>query len=108
MENEAVRARRIYVIEQRGPMHDWGVDEASPVFTSPKEADSIVADWNERYAGTEHRRLDLIPIDQSPIPRYVEALEKIAGFAPGNGDVCEIIAKIARLALYPIEGDDNV
>lgn len=28
-----------------------------------------------------------------------EALEKIADFAPGNGDVCEIIAKVARRAL---------
>lgn len=31
-----------------------------------------------------------------------EALETIAGFAPGNGDVCEIIAKRARRALSAI------
>lgn len=31
------------------------------------------------------------------------ALIKIAGFAPGNGDVCEIIARIARDAMKDID-----
>ena len=29
----------------------------------------------------------------------LEALEKISAFAPGNGEECEIIAKIARIAI---------
>ena len=33
--------------------------------------------------------------------RLRAALETIVGFAPGNGDVCEIIAKRARDALRP-------
>jgi hypothetical protein len=32
-------------------------------------------------------------------PELLEALDKIACFAPGNGDVCEIIAKVARAAI---------
>lgn len=32
-------------------------------------------------------------------PEMLEALEKIAAFAPGKGDVCEIIARTARAAL---------
>jgi hypothetical protein len=35
------------------------------------------------------------------ITRLREALETIASFAPGNGDVCEIIAQRARQALTP-------
>lgn len=35
------------------------------------------------------------------IARLREALENIASFAPGNGDVCEIIAQRARRALTP-------
>ena len=35
------------------------------------------------------------------IARLREALETIASFAPGNGDVCEIIAQRARQALTP-------
>ena len=35
------------------------------------------------------------------IDRLRSALEIIASFAPGNGDVCEIIAKRARDALRP-------
>jgi hypothetical protein len=37
-------------------------------------------------------------------PEMLEALDKIACFAPGNGDVCEIIAKVARAAIAKAEG----
>jgi hypothetical protein len=37
-------------------------------------------------------------------PEMLEALDKIACFAPGNGDVCEIIAKVARAAIVKAEG----
>ncbi len=37
-------------------------------------------------------------------PELLEALETIAGFAPGNGDVCEIIAKRARAAIAKATG----
>jgi hypothetical protein len=33
----------------------------------------------------------------------MEALRSIAAFAPGNGDVCEIIAKRARSAIAKVE-----
>lgn len=35
-------------------------------------------------------------------PDMYETLCTIAGFAPGNGDVCEIIAKRARAALAKV------
>ncbi len=38
-------------------------------------------------------------------PEMLEALDKIACFAPGNGDVCEIIAKVARSAIAKATGD---
>lgn len=34
-----------------------------------------------------------------------ETLETIAGFAPGNGDVCEIIAQRARAAIAKATGE---
>jgi hypothetical protein len=37
-------------------------------------------------------------------PELLEALDKIACFAPGNGDVCEIIAKVARAAIAKATG----
>lgn len=40
-------------------------------------------------------------------PDLLETLEAIAGFAPGNGDVCEIIAKRARDAIAKATGDDD-
>lgn len=41
-------------------------------------------------------------------PQMVETLEKIAGFAPGNGDVCEIIARRARDALRAAYGEQPI
>lgn len=35
------------------------------------------------------------------VAKLEHALDTIAGFAPGNGDVCEIIARRARAALAP-------
>ena len=45
------------------------------------------------------KRLEQHERDQATIRALTEALETIASFAPGNGDVCEIIAKRARAAL---------
>ena len=42
---------------------------------------------------------------QARVTILEDTLQTIAGFAPGNGDVCEIIAKRARAALAPhVEG----
>ena len=40
-------------------------------------------------------------------PDMLEALEAIADFAPGYGDVCEIIAQRARAAIAKATGDDD-
>lgn len=40
-------------------------------------------------------------------PTMLEALEAIADFAPGYGDVCEIIAQRARAAIAKATGDDD-
>jgi hypothetical protein len=38
-------------------------------------------------------------------PDLLEALDKIACFAPGHGDACEIIAKVARAAIAKATGE---
>lgn len=40
------------------------------------------------------------------IREMVDALRTIADFAPGHGDVCEIIAQRARAALFKAEAQD--
>lgn len=52
----------------------------------------------EAYATEQNRLL------AERVERMKEALEKIAQFAPGNGDVCEIIARTARAALAKEQG----
>ena len=39
-------------------------------------------------------------------PSMLEALEEIADFAPGYGDVCEIIAQRARAAIAKAYGEE--
>jgi CRISPR/Cas system-associated protein Csm6 len=43
----------------------------------------------------------VVVVVEAEIGRLRHALTEIAQFAPGNGDVCEQIAKTARRALYP-------
>jgi len=53
---------------------------------------------DERSISWEDKGIEL----QCEVTALREALETIAGFAPGNGDVCEIIAKRARAALQKV------
>lgn len=46
---------------------------------------------------------DVISTLSGTVAQMSETLETIAAFAVGNGDVCEIIARRARAALYPID-----
>lgn len=62
----------------------------------PRDADNTIGD---------KLRLIYMPdvCDQAAlVPGLVAALGKIGDFAPGNGDVCEIIARICREALRPV------
>lgn len=76
--------------------------------TKTPRTDLIVAELNiepsesVRYARMERHATALereLATQSALIAEMLEALEKIASFAPGNGDVCEIIAKTARAAL---------
>ena len=53
----------------------------------------------QRVAAELGRKLDALDETDNERDRLMAALEKIADFAPGNGDVCEIIAHTAREAL---------
>lgn len=44
-------------------------------------------------------------VDALAADKMLEALETIAGLAPGYGDVCEHIAKIARAAIKAGRGE---
>ncbi|MFN8776142.1 MAG: hypothetical protein ACK5XV_05175 [Flavobacteriales bacterium] len=51
-------------------------------------------------------RRPLTPV-QEAAPDMLEALDKIACFAPGYGDACEIIAKVARAAIAKTTGGND-
>lgn len=72
-------------------MSEWKIDIAQSL-----RAEVLVEEMQS--SGLDNCARELIYLrDQSS--RYQAALGKIAGFAPGNGDVCEIIARICREAL---------
>lgn len=59
-------------------------------------------DWEPYETVERHRPPPKIQLEAADrIEQLEAALTKIADFAPGNGDVCEIIAQTARHALYP-------
>lgn len=69
--------QRIYVIERRNPLEDWGLDEASSVFSDAHEAEQQVREWNDDYPEMEHRFAACILEDQSPIPALTKALQHV-------------------------------
>ncbi len=62
--------------------------------------------WWCLYAscGYDEPAIDALQALRTENARLREALKKIADLAPGYGDVCELIARIARAALQPSEG----
>lgn len=60
----------------------------------------MLIDGQEVNPGAAHRALAAeVARLRTQNAELVETLASIANFAPGNGDVCEIIAKRARAAL---------
>jgi hypothetical protein len=64
-----------------------------------------VFDLGAEYVAPPTRR-PLTPV-QEAAPDMLEALDKIACFAPGYGDACEIIAKVARAAIAKTTGGND-
>lgn len=83
---------RFTLTELAAPLDDWtGARIIIRADDCPGGVAAIIG-GAEHYAGL---------IAAAPLMR--DALEAIAGFAPGNGDVCEVIARRARAALATIK-----
>ena len=79
--------------------------EVCPVGTLQRLAAAKArADRAEQCAETEAKRADKAEAERDAL---LEALDKIACFAPGYGEACEIIAKVARSAIAKAKGGGN-
>lgn len=80
--------------------HIWITAEGNPSIAKIETCDYDDG-LGERLTDQDQTNARLI----SAAPEMLEALETIADFAPGNGDVCEIIAKRARAAIAKATGE---
>lgn len=89
--------RQNWPFELTGRYHRVISDERFPT--------AFIPGWSEpapgEVDGTEEAKANARLI--AAAPELYEALGKIAAFAPGNGDECEVIAKIARAAIAKVE-----
>jgi len=62
-------------------------------------------DWSTSSESWKHARLAEIISAETGERALLDALQTIADFAVGNGDVCEIIARRAHAAIRAAEGE---
>lgn len=89
---KALRDAADWLDEAADEIAGWGV-YASEYFQTKHRLSAAIELYRERAATIR------AAAEPSNVGALRDALQTIADFAPGNGDVCEIIAKRARAAL---------